>query len=325
MFTDRTTDNPSSNMSRPITREEDVGEYPYARDGSLSGRAADILSPPQRAHPYSRRPSLPMLDNGPRIHLPPPTQDGPGRSDAPRTMPTSQSQPVNIPGISSLALRDGPWQRGAERERFWEDLSRQSERARDERVVMARTASTGSGHPHQVRLPPLHSLSSSEPYAGESAGFGPTSSVMPPPPRPRTNPPSPRFAYARPTSPRLMSSNSLRPSYSTHAPPNDRREVSDYPPSMSDRSPPLRSVHTYGSPGPYPPPPPHYPVASDRHAAQAYHGHHQRHPAPFVNRNGHHSGYVDSPRRPEEERATASGAGQSRRLAHLMSEQKRRE
>jgi hypothetical protein len=167
-------------------------------------------------------------------------------------------------------------------------------------------------------------LSSSEPQNGESAGFGHTSSVMPPPPRPRTNPPSPQFAYVRPTSPRLMASHSLRPSYSTHAPLDDRRKVLDYPPS--DRSPPLRSVHAYDTPGPYPPhPSSHYPPPNDRHPAQAYHGHHQRHPAPFANRNPHHSGYSEAPRRPEEDRAPPSGAGQSRRLAHLMSEQKRRE
>lgn len=308
-------------MSQSAIRDKDGADYPYARDAANSGRAAEVLSPVERPHPYNRRPSLPMLDSGPRIHLPILGHDGPARPDVPRIPSSSQSQPVNIPGISSLDMRDGPWQRSVDRERYWEDRSRQSERAGDERIPMSRTASTG--HSQQVRLPSFHSLSSSEPQNGESMGYGSGSSVVPPPPRPRTNPPSPRFAYARPTSPHLSVAHSLRPSYSSNGrPPMDRREVQEYPPIKREGSPPLRSIYNYESSGHYPPPSAnHYPQADGR--APIYHGHHQRHPAPFVDPRSHHPSYADPSRRQEEERP--AGPGQSRRLAHLMSEQKRRE
>jgi hypothetical protein len=306
-------------MDYSPTKEEDRSEFPYAREATHSGRAVEVMSPQERPHPYARRPSLPMLDGGPRIHLPNPGHEGSSRSDAPRIMSGPQSQPVNIPGISSLD-RDGPWHRSADRERYWEDRSKQSEN--DKRVPMSRTASTG--HPQQVRLPSLfHSLSSSEPHHGDPLGFGSTPSVMPPPPRPRTNPPSPRFAYTRPRSPPHLSvSHSLRPSYSSHSGPIDRREMQDYPSVKREGSPPLRSIHMYESPGHYPHPSAnHYPHADGR--APPYHGHHQRHPAQFADPRPHHPGYAEPHRRQEEERPT--GPGQSRRLAHLMSEQKRRE
>jgi hypothetical protein len=302
-------------MSQSATKDEDMTDYPSARDTANSGRVIEVLSPVERPHPYNRRPSLPMLDGGPRIQLPTLGHEGSSRPDAPRTL-SGHAQPVNIPGISSLDMRDGPWQRSADRERYWEDRSRQSERPGDERIPMSRTASTG--HAPQVRLPSFHSLSSSEPHNGDPMGFGPGSSVMPPPPRPRTNPPSPRFAYARPTSPHLPAAHSLRPSYSSHSRPVDRREMHDYPPVKRESSPPLRSIHTYESP---------YPPSSAGHYHQAtpayHHGHQQHHPAPFNNRAQHHPSYADPSRRQEEERPT--GPGQSRRLAHLMSEQKRRE
>ena len=307
-------------MSQSATKDEDGSEYPFARDAANSGRAIEVTSPVERAHPYNRRPSLPMLDGGPRIHLPILGHEGPSRPDAPRVL-SGHSQPVNIPGISSLDMRDGPWQRSADRERYWEDRSRQSERPGDERIPMSRTASTG--HAPQVRLPSFHSLSSSEPHNGEQLGFGPGSSVMPPPPRPRTNPPSPRFAYARATSPHLPAAHSLRPSYSSQSRPLEGREMHDYPPVKRENSPPLRSIHTYESPG-YPPSSAgHYHQASDGRHPAYHHGHQQHHPAPFTNRAQHHPSYADPSRRQEEERPT--GPGQSRRLAHLMSEQKRRE
>jgi hypothetical protein len=304
-------------MSESATNDEDRTDYPFALDAANSGRAVEVTSPVERPHPYHRRPSLPMLDGGPRIHLPTLGHEGSSRPEAPRIM-SGHSQPVNIPGIASLDMRDGPWQRSADRERYWEDRSRQNG-GPDERIPMSRTASTG--HAPQVRLPSFHSLSSSESHNGESLGFGPGSSVMPPPPRPRTNPPSPRFAYARPTSPHLPAAHSLRPSYSSQSRPLDRREIHDYPPVKRESSPPLRSIYNYESSG-YPPSG-HYHQASDGRGPAYHQGQQQPHPASFTNRGPHHPSYADPSRRQEEQRP--AGPGQSRRLAHLMSEQKRRE
>ena len=304
-------------MNQSATKHEDRAEYPFARDAANSGRAIEVMSPVERSHPYNRRPSLPMLD-GPRIHLPSLGHEGSTRSDAPRIM-SGHSQPVNIPGISSLDMRDGPWQRSVDRERYWEDRNRQSDRPSDDRIPMSRTASTG--HAPQMRLPSFHSLSSSEPHNGDP--FGPGSSVMPPPPRPRTNPPSPQFAYARPTSPHLAAAHSLRPSYSSHSRPLDRRDMHDYSHVKRETSPPLRSIHNYEPQG-YPSSSAgQYHHASDGRQPAYHHGHQQHHPASYTNRAQHHPSYADPSRRQEEERP--AGPGQSRRLAHLMSEQKRRE
>lgn len=300
-------------------KDVDGSDFPYARETAHSGRAVEVMSPQDRPHPYSRRPSLPMLDSGPRIQLPSLEYEGSAKPDAPRS--NSQSYPINIPGISSLDMRDGPWHRSADRDRYWNDRSRLGDRTNDERIVMTRTASTGSSHPQPFRLPSFHALSNSEPHKSEP--LGPGSTVMPPPPpRPRTNPPSPRFAYARPTSPLHQVSHSLRPSYSSHARSGDRHDMQEYPPVKREGSPPLRSIHTYDSPSIYPQSPAGYYQGDGR--AQVYHGHPQQHPAHFVNRGPHHPSYADPSRRRQEEERPA-GPGQSRRLAHLMSEQKRRE
>jgi hypothetical protein len=254
-------------MDQPVHLENE--REAYARDVSAHGRAHEPSPPSQRSHPYNRRPSLPLT--GSRI-----PDDG-----TPRAMPIGPS--INIPGISSFG---NPWDRPRHRDGYWEERPR----------PMARTVSGDRG-PH-IRLPPLHSLGSSDANGG-----------MAPPPR--HDPPSPRSAYSRPPSPRLISAQDLRPSYPSH-----------HSDSAAGRmpSPPLRSVHNYGPR--YPPSPEkYYPSNGTYNGNRGYpHVQHDMHARP-----ANYPMYPNPNRRPEEEKVNVAGAGQSRRLAHLMSEQKRRE
>jgi hypothetical protein len=302
-------------MSQSVHLEEERNAY--AREVSLHGKAADPPSPPHRPHPYNRRPSLPLSHID--VRTPHSADTESDRRDVPRTISGGHSQPINITSISSLALGNN-WEHARQREGYWDERERFKDFGESRASPMSRN---GSGDTNQhLRLPPLHSLGSSDPRAHSAFASGPT---MPPPPRPRTNPPSPRFAYNRSSSPRISTSQSLRPSFSSQGMGSTPMH-GEGPKGVVAResSPPLRSVHSFGPSYPRSPEK-YYPIGMGYNGSSAPHrgyphAHHDMHARPPS-----YPMYANGPRRPEEEKPSAPGAGQSRRLAHLMSEQKRRE
>lgn len=294
-----------------------------------------------RTHPYSRRPSLPTSDteHNSRIHLPLPSIGGQLRSEVPRQTP-SQSHPINIPSISSLVSGPATWRRDQDRDRFWDDRATARRDPRDDvRPHVGRTVSEESTHSARPSLPPLHMLGVSEPTSNTPT---PTSVhtplSIPPPTRNRTNPPSPHFAYSRPPSPPPPPPGPTS-SRHLHQHPQDTRHFQSGRSAthsqlqLHDTSPPLRAM-----PSSYDAPPIHHAhrfpetYIPDPSAYRGPHGHRihpQMHVDPYTGRPLGQPGPGSSMRRHDDDRHAvgppAPVLGQSRRLAHLMSEQKRRE
>lgn len=311
----------------------------------LHGRNTETTSPSFRAHPYNRRPSLPRhdTDSSSRIHLPLPNQSGQSQSRAaeiPRQTP-ALSQAINIPGISSLVHGSPPssWRKTEqESDRYWHERGPRQEVQEHPRPRLDRSVSGDSAHSIRPSLPPLHTLGASEPSSSNTPTPTSTSAPMsmPPPSHRRSNPSPPRFLYSRPTSPPRPSSSSshsiLHQHNNRHPPPPERHHSTmDY--RNREPSPPLRAVrNTYDIPGR------HHPRGHDGYYSQmpgygsvpSHRSHPHMQMDPYTGRplgQPAHGGPMRHHQDPDPRLVGPAGAvpGQSRRLAHLMSEQKRRE
>lgn len=318
-----------------------------------------------RAHPYPRRSSLTQQqqqqsDND-RIFLPPPNSNSPlhvlheGRHDGRRRDSGEEHERTHSADRGEREREQQQRERERDRDRSeW----------RDRRPSLARTHSDGRftsdrSDRSSLQLPPFSSLTASSATSSPSTYPGgpltPTSNGAPPPTGAPMGPPGVPASTSpngsRTGSPKLFALGGLRPSYSYDAPnpsggrlgltnAGPGRYRSEYSPPRydrerdqrgsvggvgPDRSPPLRSIHQQQHP--------HYTDAYQQgrarshSAASALGRYPQQAPGP---RSSSSDGDWQSPPTPREVQApypapTGTGGGQSRRLAHLMSEQKRRE
>jgi hypothetical protein len=325
------------------------GSYPPAYPRShhpFSARSpSDSSLSSHRSHPYPRRPSasMPLNDRDsardrdlPRIHLP-----YPGSSGAPPTPSTG-----NVPPLSTLAL----------------DGSR--DRATVPRTHTSNGGGMGRGlnlpplHSLSSNSPPGHH----QPYPYDrspSDGFPRTHSPqLPhsshgPPPTGRGSRGSPNlrpsYHYDAYPTPSHTSPIEHEPSLRHYPPPPDpygrpsAHHSSLPPPSAAAHHPSNREAYRRTSPQDYPEPPspplravqhdylPHAAHShSHRPSSQSHHPYHQPHPGYYPPAEGYPHAHVRLGRSRSHSNSrmvdeAPAGPGQNRRIAHLMSEQKRRE
>ncbi|BEJ16428.1 hypothetical protein CspHIS471_0510330 [Cutaneotrichosporon sp. HIS471] len=294
---------------------------PPSPSSSRSPSQSSLNSYRDRAHPYSqyqRRSSV--TQGGEDRFLPPP----------------NSSAPLHV-------LHEGRRRSGSDEERHphherTHSYDREREREwRDHRPPLVRAQSDNRGGAYN--LPPissLHSASSSSSPSGYP--LTPTSNGAAPPPGAPMGPPSVPHPTSpdgsRATSPR-PSLGPLRPSYHTYESSSQRPGLGLQNCYRTEHSPPRydRERERDLAPPPPPPPPPRSPPRAYHQVQyQDYHGRARSHSAASaLNRYPPQA----PPRTPASESEWAPspsakqypspGTGQNRRLAHLMSEQKRRE
>jgi hypothetical protein len=172
----------------------DDPEYPVARKRTQSRGTIDNTCV-QKSYSYNCRPSLPEPDNASRIRQPPPFNAGLFEIGIPRLMSGPSDQSTDIPGILTLRTRDDWWEGGTDHGRFRGERSRFRKRIGDDQAPRDREPSTPSAFSQRFRLPPIHTLRSSEPLLREPAGFRPGFFFNAPPPQVHPNPSSWPYVY----------------------------------------------------------------------------------------------------------------------------------
>ncbi len=255
---------------------------------SQSLRSPSSSSFPYRPHLYSRQPSNPQQP--PPVPPPPPSEPiNLPRIHLPR--PNSAARLTvgvggDTPPLSSRALDSPSWCGESSRNAPPPGVYRTlSDSARGLNLPPLQFTSSSGAAPSQPRNPPAR---------------------MPPPPL------SPGRGTSSQVSPRIYNPpppSALRPTYAGYEPPQTGRWKDD---PYELRSPPLRGLPRSYSPERYAPP--HYYAPPQASSSRA--------------RTGRSRSQSTASRRSEEAVESVSrevGAGPNRRMAHLMSEQKRRE
>jgi hypothetical protein len=305
-----------------IWRADDP-EHPAARESTQSGGTIDKECL-KGSHAYNGRPSLPEPDNVLRVHLPTPAYGRSFTTDIPRVMSGPSNRPIDIPGISSSRTRDNWWQGGNDHGPVWDERNRSRERIRDDHIPMGRKPSTPSGFPRRFRLPPIHTLKGYEPLLGKPTGFGAHFSVNAPQPQLRTSPRSWHNATTKPIS------HPLKLSETTYGRHFVSHEVHGQPPLIRDTILPPRTIQSCESSDrsshPYLK---HHSPRNGSSPTRLYYGHQPCQSQSMSSLNRASPTPVDPFlfRQPKQARVgPPSPAGtQSRRLANLFAERKRRE